>query len=155
MVFNIPFLCSGQKTIDDLLNLYNVRSVPYITVQELKMNINNYTILDTRRKEEYEVSHIPGAIWAGEDPNKKQLDFLVEDNSRPIVVYCSIGVRSEKYGEELLAWGYKDVSNLYGSIFFWKDAGYSVIDKNGRETEKVHVFKKVWGKYLSTGQKVY
>ena len=34
------------------------------------MNTDAYTILDTRKKEEFEVSHLPGAIWVGEDVNQ-------------------------------------------------------------------------------------
>ena len=44
-----------KKSIDKLLETYNTRSIPYISVQELKMNLEAYTILDTRKREEFEV----------------------------------------------------------------------------------------------------
>ena len=54
------------QSIDSLLKKYNKHSVPYISVQELAMNYEDYIVLDTRKKEEFEVSHLPNAIWVGE-----------------------------------------------------------------------------------------
>ncbi|GAK75215.1 rhodanese-like domain protein [Nonlabens ulvanivorans] len=144
------------QEINELLHQYNRMSVPYITVQTLKMEYDQYIILDTRKKPEYEVSHLPGAIWVGEDFDAKKLNTLkhvIGDN--PIVVYCSVGIRSEDYGEKALQAGFKNIFNLYGSIFSWKDAGYSLVDSNDMATERVHVFSKEWEKYLKTGEKVY
>ena len=153
MSFLIISMSLHAQEINELLHQFNKMSVPYITVQTLKMEYDDYTILDTRKKPEYEVSHLSGAIWAGEKLNLE----LLKDVSRekPIVVYCSVGIRSEDFGEELLKAGYEKVLNLYGSIFSWKDAGYEVIDVNGSKTEQVHVFSKEWEKYLKTGEKVY
>lgn len=142
-----------QKDIPELLSAYNKMSVPYITVQTLKMEYEDYVILDTRKKKEFKVSHLPGAIWVGEQYDLKNLPEVSKDAR--IVVYCTVGIRSESYGEKMLKDGFTNVQNLYGSIFYWKDAGYDVVDKNEAPTEKVHVFGKVWSKYLKTGEKVY
>ena len=71
------------------------------------------------------------------------------------VVYCSIGVRSEKIGEKLQAAGYTNVKNLYGGIFQWKGEGEKVVDSLGLSTERVHAFSKLWGKLLTNAKKVY
>jgi len=76
-----------------LLSKYNEMSVPYIKVQTLKIEYDKYTVLDTRKKAEYEVSHLPGAIWAGENLDVSLLKNVSKE--KPIVVYCSIGVRSD------------------------------------------------------------
>ena len=145
----------AQKSIDVLLSHYNTRSVPYISVQELRMEPDKYLILDTRKREEYDVSHIPGAIWVGEKTHENQLKSLISNKNQPIMVYCSVGIRSEDFGEKMEKLGYSNVNNLYGSIFAWKDAGFPVIDSSGQETERVHVYGPHWGKYLETGTKVY
>ena len=142
-----------QKDIPELLNAYNKMSVPYLSVQMLKMEYDQYVILDTRKKKEYDVSHLPGAIWVGEKYKNKRMLELSKDVK--IVVYCSVGIRSEGFGEKMLKDGYKDVSNLYGSIFSWKDAGYELMDVNEIPTDNVHVYSKVWGRFLKTGVKVY
>jgi len=141
------------QQIDSLLTAYNQKTVAYISVEELKENYDQFTILDTRKKPEFQVSHLPNAIWVGEKLNKKDLKKI--PNDKPIVVYCTVGIRSEDFGEELLKHGFEKVYNLYGSIVSWKDAGNDVVDNDGNTTEKVHVFSKEWERYLKTGEKVY
>ena len=41
------------------------------------------------------------------------------DKNTPIVVYCSVGYRSEKIGEKLRKAGYTNVTNLFGGLFTW------------------------------------
>ncbi|WP_298950116.1 rhodanese-like domain-containing protein [uncultured Nonlabens sp.] len=142
-----------QKDIPALLETYNKRSVPYLSVQDLKMDYDQYVILDTRKKKEFEVSHLPGALWVGEKYSSKRMPKLAKD--RKIVVYCSVGIRSEIFGEKMLKDGYTDVRNLYGSIFSWKDAGYEVMDVNEIPTDNVHVYSKVWGRFLKSGVQVF
>lgn len=153
--FSLFCFSQSEKTIDALLSKYNTRSVPYISVQELRMSADKFQILDTRQKPEYDVSHIPNAIWTSEKVNDSLLATLNLDKEKPVVVYCSVGIRSEQFGEQLKTKGFKNVKNLYGSIFAWKDAGYPVLDSTNVETDNVHVFSKIWGKYLKTGEKVY
>ncbi len=145
----------GQQSLDNLIDRYNTRSIPYISVQELRMDQKNYLVLDTRKQKEYKVSHIPGAIWASERPTQSFMDSLTTKKQKPIVVYCTVGIRSEDFGEKLKKMGFTNVKNLYGSIFAWKDEGYPVIDLNGKETEKVHTYSRIWSKYLKSGVPVY
>ncbi|MGB5980996.1 MAG: rhodanese-like domain-containing protein [Nonlabens sp.] len=148
------FINAQEKySIPGLLEKFNDNTVPYITVDSLHQNLSDFVVLDTRKKAEFEVSHLPNAIWAGEKFDRDQLPEL--DKSKPVVVYCSVGVRSENYGEDLLEDGFQRVYNLYGSIFSWKDAGYEVVDKKGNPTEEVHTYSRRWSKYLKTGKKVY
>ncbi|NBP69657.1 MAG: rhodanese-like domain-containing protein, partial [Cytophagia bacterium] len=87
-------------------------------------------------------------------------DFNIEnvkdlDKKTPIVVYCSVGYRSEKVTEKLKQAGFTNVSNLYGGIFEWINQGYKVVDSNEKETNNVHAYNKTWGIWLSKGNKVY
>ena len=145
----------AQSTIDSALETYNEQSVPYISVQELYENPSTYLLLDTRKKEEYEVSHLPGAVWVGEQLKDSDFAQRYTDKTQPIVVYCSIGVRSEDFGESLKKEGYKQVKNLYGSLFAWKNHGYDVVNTQGVPTDSIHAFDKDWGKLLKKGIKVY
>lgn len=144
----------AQSDMDLLLKEYNQRTVPYVSVEQLYENSGRYLILDTRLKEEYEVSHIPGAIWVSEKLNDSIYAFAKAKKDTPIVVYCSVGVRSEDFGEQLLQKGFTNVKNLYGSIFAWKDAGYQIQNKNKQVTDSVHTYDKNWAKYLKTGVKI-
>jgi rhodanese-related sulfurtransferase len=155
----IPFNGTAQVVKENhsemqaLLNQYNDHNVTYISANQLKDNYKDYIILDARALKEYEVSHLPGAIWVGESYNERKMP--VTNQQSKIVVYCSVGVRSEDYGASLLKNGYQQVYNLHGGIFTWKDAGFKVVNVNGKDTNKVHVYSKKWGKYLMKGEKVY
>jgi rhodanese-related sulfurtransferase len=143
---------NGQRTIEKTLEKWNKNTVSYIGVEAL-YSAENSIILDTREKEEFEVSHLKNAIWVGyHDFNIANLS--VTDKNAPIVVYCSIGVRSENIGEKLITEGFTNVKNLYGGIFEWVERDYPIFDNDGNTTTKVHTFNKYWGKLLTKGEKV-
>ncbi|UTW60795.1 rhodanese-like domain-containing protein [bacterium SCSIO 12741] len=128
-------------------------SVPEIGVSEID-SAQNWVYLDARAKKEFEVSHIDSAAWVGYDEfDPCQVAHLSHDT--PIIVYCSVGYRSEKVAEQLKAKGYTQVYNLYGGIFEWKNAGFEVYNSAGQPTEKVHAYDKVWGLWLRSGEKCY
>jgi rhodanese-related sulfurtransferase len=125
-------------------------SVKTISPNDLKRQAN-VVILDARERVEYDVSHLPNAIFIGYNNfEKKALDTIAKD--KPIVVYCSIGYRSEKIGEKLKKMGYTKVFNLYGSIFEWLNQGNPIVDKNGLPTQKVHTYNKVWSRWVEDGK---
>jgi rhodanese-related sulfurtransferase len=114
----------------------------------------NIVLFDARQKEEYNVSHLPGAIYVGYDEfDSSKIKHI--DKNKTIIVYCSVGYRSEKIGEKLKDLGFKNVYNLYGGIFDWKNNGYPVVDNCGKETEKVHPYNDKWGVWLKKGVKSY
>lgn len=153
LVFALP--ANSQTKIDRTLKLLNRGSVPYVQVEELS-EMTDVILLDTRKKEEYEVSHLDNAIWVGHKDFEIDSTLAnIENRDAEIVVYCSIGVRSEDIGEKLLKAGYTHVKNLYGGIFEWKNKSNQVYDTIGNETERVHAFNKHWGKLLTAGEKVY
>lgn len=109
--------------------------------------------LDAREAEEYAVSHIPGAVWVGYD------DFDLArtntfDKDAKIVVYCSVGYRSERIARKLQKAGFTNVSNLYGGIFHWVNEDNQVVDANG-PTKRVHTYNAKWSKWLLKGEKVH
>jgi rhodanese-related sulfurtransferase len=116
----------------------------------------NITLLDAREIKEYEISHLKNALSVGyDDFDIKKTSANLADKNSIIVVYCSVGIRSEDIAEKLQKAGYKNVYNLYGGIFEWKNNGYLVYDKDNQETEKVHTFNKEWSKWLIKGEKIY
>lgn len=158
VLFISSFQSVAQKTLDELLQQYNTRSIPYISVEELKMFQQNkdLVLLDAREPEEFKVSHIKGAVFSGySNFSAEAISESIKDKSVLIVVYCSLGIRSEKISEKLKAEGYSNIRNLYGGIFEWKNKGFAVFDSEGKETEKVHAYSKNWSKWLTKGEKIY
>ena len=138
-----------KATIDAL----NRETVPYVSCEELK-RWPDAVLLDTRARAEFDVSHLPGARWVGYD----EFDLSrVQDlpKTARLVVYCSVSYRSEKVGEKLLAAGFNNVHNLYGSLFEWVNQGNPVVGPDGKPTNRVHAYDRFWGVWLRRGVKVY
>ena len=155
LIFLISINCFSQKSIPEVLKQFNNNLVSYITVNELKSK-QKFILLDAREESEFNVSHLKNAQFVGfETFNSKEIKKNYQNFNANIVVYCSIGIRSEKIGAKLLKMGYKNVFNLYGGIFEWKNQNLPVYDKNDKETENVHAFSKEWSKYLLKGNKVF
>lgn len=132
-----------DKKVENMISF----SIPTIGVQELREIQNEVYIFDVREEEEYEVSHIKNARYLGyQDFLPQRLNGVPKDAK--IVLYCSIGYRSEKIGEKLSSLGYNNVVNLYGSIFEWVNRSYPVVDKDGNPTKKVHTYNRQWSKWV-------
>ena len=133
---------------DQLVDSYLEYSVPTITVEDAFESRNKYIFLDAREKEEYNTSHISNAIHVGYDDFNldKVRDNIAKDAT--LIVYCSIGYRSEKIGVILKKNGYNNVYNLYGSIFEWVNQHRPVYDKNDKLTSELHTYSKKWRKWV-------
>lgn len=143
----------ANGSFNTLLKMLLKHDVKEITVPEAVAK-KNVLFADAREKKEFDVSHINNALFAGYDDFKlSRLNNIPKD--REIIVYCSIGKRSEKITEKLMEAGYTNVSNLYGGIFEWVNRGNSVVDLNNRNTNKVHAYGRFWGQWLEKGEKVY
>ncbi len=116
-------------------------------------SLSAYQILDTREKEEFEVSHLPGAIWVGYDSfNLETVADLEKD--QPILVYCTVGARSQAIGKKLIDDGFTRVFNLYGGIIHWANETKPLM-ANDQATDRVHTYSRSWGIWLNKGEKVY
>ncbi len=144
-----PPLKNGQfdKKLTQMLRF----SVPIIGVEELYNIQNEVHIFDTREWSEYQVSHIKGAQYLGYDQfDATRLQELPKDAK--IVLYCSVGYRSEKIGERLQKMGYENVYNLYGSIFEWANQGKEMVDSKGQPTKQLHTYNKNWSRWVEPGK---
>ncbi|PKG99763.1 rhodanese-like domain-containing protein [Paraglaciecola sp. MB-3u-78] len=135
-----------NNAVDDMLK----GSIPVIHTAELDTQLaenDELVLLDAREKAEYELSHLPNAQWIGYD--EFSLKSVADANKdKTIVVYCSIGVRSERIAEKLKLNGFKTVLNLYGGIFAWANEGRILLDKNQLPTQSVHGYNKKWAQLL-------
>lgn len=148
---------TSEKAYHAMLKSLYSNSVPAITPVALQQGLQgkkqDFILLDTRSEAEYKVSHLAGARFANYDTFTPQQLTGIPKNTK-LVVYCTVGYRSEKIGEKLLAAGYTNVYNLYGGIFEWVNKGYPVYNAQG-PTTNVHAYSKSWGVWLNKGEKVY
>jgi rhodanese-related sulfurtransferase len=127
-------------------------AAPIITreqlIKEFESN-KNIVLLDSREKDEFEVSHLPNAKWVGfKDYHFDVLKNISKDTE--IVVYCSVGYRSGKTAEKLIKKGYTKVYNLYGGIFDWANNNKTLEKTNGDTTKEVHGYNQKWSEYLNS-----
>ena len=76
--------------------------------------------IDTRNAYEFELGHFSGAINPG-TRNFKQMVAFTEKNldanaGKRIAMYCTGGIRCEKYSSYLMALGFREVFHLHGGI---------------------------------------
>lgn len=146
----------AQNSVSDLLDKFNTHRIPYISVQELAMPKTTAIVLDAREEKEYEVSRIKNAWFVGYKNFKIEtiLD-QIKDKNEQIVVYCSLGIRSEDIAEKIKKAGYSNVYNLYGGIFEWKNNSYPLFNSDNKETNNIHVFSEEWSQWIKKGNKVF
>lgn len=145
---------STPEAFDQMLQGLLRHSLPVLRPAALSPDSLPYLLLDTRAPDEYAVSHLPGARWVGYD--RFDPDCVADlAPARPILVYCSVGYRSERIGERLRALGFTQVYNLYGGIFAWLHAGYPLRDAEGQPTTRVHTYNRKWSQWLRAGEAVY
>lgn len=139
--------CQDPK-FDKTVKKYLDFSIPTIDVSTAFMESSKYVFLDARELQEFNVSHIPQARYIGYDKfNLQTIKDIPKDKA--IIIYCSIGYRSEKIGEKLVKAGYKNVKNLYGSIFEWVNRSLPLVDNANKPTKVVHTYNNSWSKYVT------
>lgn len=157
IIFGALFIQNPQedmkkKAFYKLINTLISHSVDEVRADQV--TAGNQIWLDARAKAEYDVSRIENAQFVGYDNFDLESVEHIEKDSE-IIVYCSIGYRSEKVAEKLVDAGFTNVKNLYGGIFDWHNSGKEVVDSVGKETNKVHGFGRTWGIWLNDAETVY
>jgi len=145
------------RPIEEKIKEIYKNTVPIIKPENLIKKLNQgqeIIIIDTRTKDEYNISHIKTALLINYDNfNPESVkDF---SKSSELVLYCSIGYRSERLGEILIQMGFTNVYNLYGGIFEWFNKENEVVNSNGEKTNKIHSYSRKWAKFVERGDVVY
>lgn len=150
LLLSVYFLPADQQQLFAVSKSLIQGTVPTLTTSELADTLakKKILLLDTRTKKEFEVSHLPNAQWVGYDHFEIGRLAKVEKNTS-IIVYCSVGYRSEKIGEKLKKAGYANVSNLFGGLFAWANESRPLEDITEKPTHKVHGYDAAWAKFLS------
>ncbi|MDP9041554.1 MAG: rhodanese-related sulfurtransferase, partial [Bacteroidota bacterium] len=80
-------------------------------------------VVDMRNHYEYEVGHFDGAIEIPSDTFRDQLpqavELLKDQKDKPVIMYCTGGIRCEKASAYLLHRGFQKVFHLEGGIIHY------------------------------------
>ncbi len=145
---------SSLSAIESVIGV-TYADVSHIGPDELKRlagDGDELVLLDVREEDEYQVSHISGAVRVS--PAASVEDVLKAAGTlkgRTVVVYCSVGARSStlarKAQSSLKKTGAAGVYNLSGGIFRWHNESRKLINAAG-ETQLVHKFDPYWGQLV-------
>ena len=105
-------------------------------------------VLDVREPAEFAVSHLAGSRSL---PLAQAGPSAIADTprDRPIVVYCSVGLRSAIAARALQRGGFTQVQNLEGSIFQWANEARPLVRSDGSPADTVHPYDARWGRLLA------
>jgi len=112
------------KTASDLFSEARAR-IRQVTPQDtmrLREAHPDTVLLDCREPNEWNLGHIPGALFIPRGILESNVEAAVPRTAR-LVVYCASGNRSALAVETLLQMGYTDVASMSGGIRGWVDAG--------------------------------
>lgn len=116
---------------------YDVTNVgKHLSAQEFhaKMDEPEAVVVDMRNQYESEVGHFEGALCPDSNTFKEELpmakEMLEGKEEKPILLYCTGGIRCEKASSYLRHHGFKNVYQLHGGIIDYKRQ----IDKDGTDS---------------------
>ena len=152
-----PFMASAARTADgDNYNhlpkfdkfvqnfdpaAHQISPIEPFDLKSLMETRNRIFIIDTREAEEFEVSHIQGAKQISYEGFTIEKVWMFDKNTT-IILYSTDGERCAHVAAYMKSMGYVDVRVISGSIIGWVNAGYPLVDKEGKVTKSVMVKDK-------------
>lgn len=101
-----------------------------ISIGDLHRMINekkgDFLLVDVRGTEERVIGYIKGGISIPHTLLEKRPGEFLPDKARPLILYCSTGIRSYYTTGLLQKIGYESVRSLEGGFTSWVEAGYEV-----------------------------
>ena len=134
--------------------------IAHISSDELQhIETNKALIFDIRKTDEYNVSHIAGAILVS--PKMSANSFLEKYNDaakgKTVIFYCSVGQRSsiftKRVQDGLKNSGTVAVFNLKGGLFDWHNENLPLVTTSNEPTEYIHPYNKFWGRMVNQKSK--
>ncbi len=106
-----------------------VTELPNVSASDLHHRLaaeRDLVVLDVREPLEWEEGHVPGAVHIPMREVTARAAELPRD--RPIAVICRGGPRSSTVGSLLLARGFSRLTNVWGGMIGWLEAGLPVAE---------------------------
>jgi rhodanese-related sulfurtransferase len=93
----------------------------------------NALLVDVREDDEFSKEHVSGAMHIGKGVIERDIETLVPDKDRELLLYCGGGFRSALAADVLQQMGYKNVWSIDGGFKAYKEAGTPM--EHGKEME--------------------
>ena len=101
----------------------NVRECTVDDVWKKKEKGEDFVLVDVREDTEWAKAHAEGAVHLGRGVLERDIERVIPDKDREIILYCGGGFRSALAAESLQKMGYGNVISMDGGFRAWVDAG--------------------------------
>ena len=103
--------------------------VPEVDVYQVKNKLEKgeqFTLIDVREDNEWNLGRIPTAIHLGKGIIERDIESVVEDRNAELILYCQGGFRSALAAESLNKMGYQNVFSMSGGFGAWVENEFSI-----------------------------
>jgi rhodanese-related sulfurtransferase len=103
-----------------------VRELPAVEFRDYLDRNPDAFVLDVRLPAEWndDMGHLDRAVQIPLQELENRLAELPPDHSRPVAIYCRIGIRSATAAQIVAQHGYQEVVTLQGGLEAYRRAGY-------------------------------
>ena len=118
------------KSFKEWLMIEENKEASEISIKETHRFIQNgdrIILLDVREEEEIALGYIQGAIFIPMDELKEKTEALLPEKDVPVIIYCTVGIRSLSAVKILKKMGYTTVFSMAKGIEAWEAAGFEVM----------------------------
>ena len=119
VVLSLIFIFSCEIINSPEINI--ISESDFVEIQD-----SDYTLIDVRTQDEFDLGHIDGAINLDFYSETFQNDILSLPKKETIVLYCRTNNRSSKTANILKENGFKEISVLEGGITEWVKNGNDI-----------------------------
>jgi rhodanese-related sulfurtransferase len=160
---SVAFFSISQQPLNTIHQVIkkDYQSVSHISASQFsQLSSEEILVFDVREPEEFEVSHIGGAIQVSPDIDPQT---FIEDygellKDKKVVFYCSVGRRSSalanKLGDTPFEYGATSSQNLIGGVFSWVNQDRELSSSVQGSTKLVHPYNKYWGRLIKDQSKL-
>ena len=119
LVLSLIFIFSCELLNSPEINI--ISESDFLEIQD-----SDYTLIDVRTQDEFDLGHIDSAINLDFYSETFQNDILSLPKNETIVIYCRTNNRSSKTANILKENGFKEISVLEGGITEWVKNGTDI-----------------------------
>jgi len=104
--------------------------VPEVDVFEVKSKIENgqdICLIDVREDHEWIESKIPTSIHIGKGVIERDIESIIPQKEKEIILYCQGGYRSALAAESLKKMGYSNVYSMQGGFGYWVSNNFETL----------------------------
>ncbi len=136
------------------LNKVKLTTVEPYDLKSLIDTRNRLFIIDTREQNEFDISHIKGSKRVGYNNFSVEKVWMLDRNTT-IILSSTDETRVKHVGAYLKMMGFVDVRTISGNLIAWLNAGYTLVDKDGRISTNIFIKNRDDAKKLKRGKAIF